>query len=43
MKWLREQSLSLAFTTLLLGALVGQAFTGVADYNRQAQGRACRT
>jgi hypothetical protein len=36
MKWLREQGLSLVFATLLLGALVGQALTGQADYNEQA-------
>jgi hypothetical protein len=35
-KVLREQGLTLAFTALLLGALVGQALTGVAVYNRQA-------
>jgi hypothetical protein len=38
MRWLREQGLSLAFTALLLAALVGQAFTGQAEYNDQVQG-----
>ena len=38
MKLLREQGLSLAFTALLLAALVGQAFTGQAEYNDQARG-----
>ena len=38
MRRLREQGLSLAFTTLLLAALVGQALTGVAGYNEQASG-----
>jgi hypothetical protein len=33
---LREHGLTLAFTALLLGALVGQAFTGLAFYNGQA-------
>ena len=36
MKWLRDHSLSLAFTVLLFGALVGQAFSGVAVYNQDA-------
>ncbi|GAB3883226.1 DUF6766 family protein [Terrabacter terrigena] len=35
-KVLREQGLTLAFIALLLGALVGQALTGLAVYNRQA-------
>jgi hypothetical protein len=35
-RWLRESSLTLAFTVLLLGALVGQAFTGQASYNESA-------
>lgn len=34
---LRGNGLSLAFVALLLAALVGQAFTGVADYNDQAR------
>ncbi|MCU1538837.1 MAG: hypothetical protein JWP82_3188 [Humibacillus sp.] len=34
--WLRDQGLTLAFVGLLLAALVGQALTGVAVYNRQA-------
>ena len=38
MRRLRDHGLSLAFTALLLGALVGQAFTGQADYNEQALG-----
>ncbi|TQM57951.1 DUF6766 family protein [Humibacillus xanthopallidus] len=38
MKRLRDHGLSLAFTTLLLAALVGQALTGRADYNEQALG-----
>jgi hypothetical protein len=33
---LRANGLALAFTVLLLAALVGQALTGVADYNQQA-------
>jgi hypothetical protein len=36
MRWLRDHSLTLAFTVLLLGALVGQAFSGVASYNGEA-------
>ena len=36
MRWLREQSLTVAFTVLLLLALVGQALTGLAFYNDQA-------
>src|SRR6478672_13098971 len=36
MRRLREHGLSLAFTTLLLCALVGQALTGQAVYNEQA-------
>ena len=35
-RWLRESSLTLAFTVLLLTALVGQAFTGQAFYNESA-------
>jgi hypothetical protein len=35
--WLRNHSLTLAFTGLLGGALVGQALTGLADYNEQAR------
>jgi hypothetical protein len=35
--WLRDHSLTLAFTLLLLGALVGQALTGLAGYNEQAR------
>jgi hypothetical protein len=35
--WLRNHSLTLAFTGLLLAALVGQALTGVAGYNEQAR------
>ena len=35
-RWLRESSLTLAFTVLLLAALVGQAFTGQAFYNESA-------
>jgi hypothetical protein len=35
--WLRENSLTLAFTVLLLGALVGQALTGDASYNEAAR------
>jgi hypothetical protein len=34
-KALRDNSLSWFFGLLLLGALVGQAFTGLADYNSQ--------
>jgi hypothetical protein len=37
MKRLQQQGLSLAFMALLLAALVGQAFTGQADYNDQAR------
>ena len=33
---LKEHSLTLAFSALLLGALVGQAFTGRASYNESA-------
>lgn len=36
-EWLRNHSLTLAFTGLLLGALVGQALTGLAGYNEQAR------
>ena len=36
-RWLRESSLTLAFTALLIVALVGQAFTGQADYNESAR------
>jgi len=36
-RWLRENSLTLAFTALLLGALVGQALSGQAFYNESAQ------
>jgi hypothetical protein len=35
-QWLRENGLTLAFSVLLLGALVGQAFTGEAAYNEAA-------
>ena len=35
-RWLRENSLTLAFTVLLLAALVGQAVTGRASYNESA-------
>jgi hypothetical protein len=35
--WLRDHSLTLAFTALLLGALAGQAMTGLAGYNEQAR------
>lgn len=35
-RWLRENSLTLAFTLLLLGALVGQAVSGQAFYNENA-------
>jgi hypothetical protein len=35
-RWLRENSLTLAFTLLLLGALVGQAVSGQAYYNENA-------
>jgi hypothetical protein len=34
--WLRENSLTLAFSVILLAALVGQAFTGDASYNEAA-------
>jgi hypothetical protein len=34
-KRIQEQSLALAFVGLLVAALVGQALTGLADYNRQ--------
>jgi hypothetical protein len=37
MKRLQQQGLSLAFMALLLAALVGQAFTGQADYNDQSR------
>ena len=36
-QWLRENGLTLAFSVLLLGALVGQAFTGEAAYNEAAR------
>ena len=36
-RWLRENSLTLAFTLLLLGALAGQAVSGQAFYNENAQ------
>ena len=36
MRWLREQSLTVAFAVLLLLALVAQALTGQASYNDQA-------
>lgn len=36
-RFLRENSLSLAFTALLLGALVGRALTGQAGYNETAR------
>jgi hypothetical protein len=35
--WLRDHSLTLAFTGLLLAALVGQAVTGLSGYNEQAR------
>jgi Domain of unknown function (DUF6766) len=35
--WLRDHGLTLAFTALLLGALAGQAITGLAGYNEQAR------
>jgi hypothetical protein len=35
--WLRDHSLTLAFTGLLMAALVGQAFTGLYGYNEQAR------
>ena len=35
--WLRDHSLTVAFTGLLLCALVGQALTGLAGYNEQAR------
>jgi hypothetical protein len=35
MTWLRNHSLTLAFSVLLLAALVGQALTGLAHYNDQ--------
>jgi hypothetical protein len=35
--WLRNHSLTLVFTALLLGALIGQALTGLAGYNEQAR------
>jgi hypothetical protein len=34
---LRDQGLTLAFTALLVGALVAQLFTGLAGYNEQAR------
>lgn len=34
--WLRLHGLTLAFTALLLGALVGQALTGMGSYNESA-------
>ena len=34
--WLRENGLTLAFSVILLAALVGQAFTGAASYNEAA-------
>jgi hypothetical protein len=36
-RWLRDHSLTLAFTCLLLCALVAQAITGLAGYNEQAR------
>jgi hypothetical protein len=36
-RWLRDHGLTLAFTALLLCALVGQAITGLAGYNEQAR------
>jgi hypothetical protein len=36
-RWLRDHSLTLAFTALLVAALVGQATTGLAGYNEQAR------
>jgi hypothetical protein len=35
-RWVKENSLTLAFTVLLLGALAGQAVTGRASYNESA-------
>ena len=35
-RWLRENNLTVAFTLLLLAALVGQALTGDASYNEAA-------
>jgi hypothetical protein len=35
--WLRQHTLTLAFTGLLLAALVGQAVTGLAGYNEHAR------
>jgi hypothetical protein len=35
--WIRDHSLTLAFTGLLLAALAGQAITGLAGYNEQAR------
>jgi hypothetical protein len=35
-RWVRENSLTLLFTLLLLAALVGQALTGQASYNEAA-------
>jgi hypothetical protein len=34
-RFVRENSLSLAFGALFLGALIGQAFAGLAEYNNQ--------
>ena len=36
-RWLRESSLTLAFTVLLVAALIGQALTGQASYNEAAR------
>ena len=35
--FLRDNALSLAFLLLLLGSLVGQAISGVAQYNEEAR------
>ncbi|HET7691304.1 MAG TPA: DUF6766 family protein [Nocardioidaceae bacterium] len=43
MTWVRHHSLSLAFGVLLLGSLVGQAFTGQADFNGKAAASAMPT
>jgi hypothetical protein len=35
MKWVREQSLTLFFTALFLGSLIGQALVGHSDFNHE--------
>jgi hypothetical protein len=35
MKWVKEQGLTLFFTALFLGSLIGQAFVGRADFNHE--------